>query len=281
MASALCIVVGALLLATWGASTAALAALEDGTIIEDATARVIATEAAQNVVVEAGTDRVLEALAGVGVSTDIPGMRALVESLIASVVSSQGFADATHAQAAAVRQQVVKQLQDGGTGPITVSLDFSVEVNAALTSLPLVGDSLPSVSVPPVPVEVMDAQTADAARTTWGWLETARAWCGWLGLGFLALGIVVSFRKRWYAAKVALAVAAMSAGAWLVLTWVDASTVATWLPGEGLADAVLVDIADHAKANVASTMGWVALGAMMMAAVLLVLARSGSKGKSS
>ncbi len=52
IASALCIVLGALLIATWAASAAALDAIENTTVLEDAVARAVTTDAAQDALVD-------------------------------------------------------------------------------------------------------------------------------------------------------------------------------------------------------------------------------------
>ena len=139
---------------------------------------------------------------------------------------------------------------------------------------------LPDVTVPGVPVQVMDAQTADSARNAWHWLNIAKSWFGWLGLAFVALGILVSYRKRWFFAKLALAVAAISGVVWFVMTYAEPSRIAEFVPGAGVADAIVTEIVRGVQNTVATAMGYVALGAMIVALVLFGLARRGRKGES-
>jgi len=161
IASALCIVLGALLIATWAASTAALSAIEEGTVIEDATTKAIATDAAQQELVTNGTEVVLGALDQAGINSNIPGIEAITREIVDAVVESDAFANVVHAQTQSVREQVVEALESTTTGPIVVTLDFSDEVNARLGQIPVIGGALPTVAVPGVPVEAMDADTAD------------------------------------------------------------------------------------------------------------------------
>ncbi|MGC4174870.1 LPXTG cell wall anchor domain-containing protein [Demequina sp.] len=277
-ASALCIALGALLIATWAASMAALDALENGTVIEDTTARAITTDVARETLVDQGTTAVLDALEDAGFNTDIPGVEGITSGIIDAVVTSDAFITLVHTQTASVRTQVVDALNSPGEGPVVVTLDFSDEVNARLGQIPIIGDSLPTIVVPGLPVQVMDEQTADTVRTTWHWLQIAKTWFGWAGLALIGLGILVSRRKRWFFAKVATAVAVISAVVWLVMVRLEPQAIANLLPGAGVADAIVIDLVYQAKNSIATTMGWVALGAMIVALVLFTLAARGGHG---
>jgi hypothetical protein len=277
LASALCIVLGALLVATWAASVAALDAIENGTVIEDATARAITTDLAQTALVDNGTTAVLDALADQGIDTDTPGIEGITRGIIESIVSSDAFVNVVHSQTKSIREQMVAALNGEGSGAISVSLDFSDQVNALLGEIPVIGDSLPQISVPGVPVQIMDEDTADTARTTWHWLHIAQQWFGWIGLALFAVGILVSFRKRWFLAKVSLAVGVMSGLIWLAMRALEPQTLAERLPGGGVSDAIVIEIVNHAKGTVATAMGYVALGAMIVSLVLFTLAARGRK----
>ncbi len=166
-----------------------------------------------------GTDEVLKALDNAGINTDLLGLEAIVSNLVAAFVASDTFVDTVHAQTGSVREQTVDALNAGGDGPITVTLDFSDQVNEKLAQIPVIGSALPTIAVPGVPVEVMDAQTADSARNSWHWLHIAKQWFGWLGLVFVAIGLLVSYRKRWFFAKVSLAVGVAAGAIWAAMTF--------------------------------------------------------------
>lgn len=276
--SALCIVLGALLIATWAASWAALNSIENGTVIEDATARAIVTESAQTALVENATEQVLIALDAAGIDSTTPGIEGITQALIAAIVSSEGFVDLVHAQTKSIREQVVASLNGDETGSITIELDLSPQVNDKLAQIPVIGDSLPEIAVPSIPVQVMDDATADRARTAWDALHFAKAWFLWIGLAFVALGILVSHRKRWYFAKLFLAIGVIAGVLWLLLTAFEPQTIAERIAGGGVVDAVIVEIVSHAQGTVVTTMGWVAVGAMMVSLVMFGLASRGTKG---
>ena len=282
--SALCIVVGAALLAAWVAATAALTAIEDSTVVEDAATRVIQGDAAQRALVSKGSDAVLGALSDQGVSTDIPGLTIAVRTLVEAFVSSEDFAAGVNAQVKSVREQVVASLNSDATGAVVVTLDFSDQINAKLDHVPVVGPSIPDLTVPGIPVQVMDESTAGEVRSAWHVLHVAQDWFGWLGLAVLAAGIIVSHRRRWYLAKAALAIAVMGGIGWAVLTFAQPDAIASWIPGESVVDQVVVEIfRDDAAGDVARTLGIVALGATMVAVVLFILSartRGPKKGSS-
>jgi len=283
-ASALCIIVGAALLAAWVAAMAALTAIEDSTVIEDAAARVIQSDSAQLALVTQGSDAVITALADQGVNTDIPGLKAAVRTIVESIVSSDEFTAAVNAQVKSVREQVVANLNGDNTGPIVVTLDFTDEVNKRVEQIPIIGPSIPDLTVPGVDVQVIDAETADSVRSAWDALHWIADWCGWLALAVLALGMLVSHRRRWYLAKAALAIAVLSGIGWAIVKFVQPSTIESWIPGEGVADQIIVEIfRDDAAAAVAKNLGIVALGAAIVAVVLFILsarARGPKKGSS-
>lgn len=273
LASALCIILGSLLLAVWAAATTALTAIEGTTVVEDAASRAIASEPAQEVLVSQGSDLVLKALDTQGVNTDIPGLEFAVRTLVEAVVSSEEFAATVNAQVKSVRQQLVEELNTDGTGPIVVTVDVSDQVNIRLEQIPVVGPSLPDITVPGFPVQVMDAETADSVRGAWDWLHFAQDWCGWLGLALLALGLLASHRRRWYLAKAALAIAIMSGIGWLVFANAEATDIVSWIPGEGILDQVVIEVFRHdAVASIERTLGFIALGAMIVAVILFIIA---------
>lgn len=275
--SALCILIGAALLAMWAAAWVALTAIEDSTVIEDSTARALASNAAKEAIIETGTERTLLALSTAGVSLDIPGLETAVETLVAAVVNSGTFSQVVHSQAGSIREQVVTDLNGPGVGSVTVTLDFTEAVNAGLGELPFVGDSIPHVKVPGVPVEVMDEDTGDSARLLWDRMHVAKQWFGWLGLTFLALGMVVSYRKRWYLMKVAWAIAAISAAVWAFFTFAEPQTIANLIPGGVISNAIVLELIASAEGPVATNMAYVALGSTALALVLYLIAAAGNR----
>jgi len=278
IASAICIVLGALCIATWAASWAALDAIREGTVIEDVTARAIASQGAQDALVENGTEQVLLALEEAGIDSTTPGIEGTTAALIKALVSSEAFNNLVHAQTKSIREQMVVALDSDGPGAITITINLSDEVNMRLEQVPVIGSSIPEIAVPGIPVQVMDDATAAKARTVWDALHFAKQWFGWLGLALVAIGILVSNRKRWFFAKLALAVGVISAAVWLVMTLLEPQTLAERIPGGGVADALIVELVHQVKGTVATVMGYVALGAMIVALLLFILASRGTKG---
>lgn len=276
-ASALCIVVGALLIAAWAASWATLNAIKDSTVIEDSTARAIESEAAQDALISEATEQVLIALDNAGFNASAPGVEGITAALIEAIVSSDEFIALVHDQTRSLREQVVEELDGDEPGAITVTLDLTPQVNERLAQVPVIGGSIPEVTVPGIPVQVMDEATAEKARTAWDVLHFGKQWFGWMGLALIVLGVLVSHRRRWYFAKLTLAFGIAAGLIWLVVTRFEPITVAQNTPGGGASDAVIVEILRQAQGTVATTMGYLALGAMMVSLVLFILASRGAK----
>jgi len=277
LVSAVCIVLGSLLIAVWAASWVALSALENGTVVDSAAATAIDSPVVREQIASAMGDQAVAALGRAGVDTAAPGLEVTVRAALTAAARSSAFGELLASQISVVREQFVAALQDSDADgrPITVSINVTDFFNEKMSSAPVVGSLLPNVTVPPVSVEVLGAQKADDARRAYDWMTIAATWFLWLGLGVLALGIVVSHRRRWFLAKVSLAIAAMSAGAWAILTFVDPATIIRWLPGgsggaaSGVVSAV---IAAEAGPSLARRMAIVAIAAMVVAGILFALA---------
>lgn len=282
--AAVCILLGAALIAVWLASAAALGTIDDSEAVASVAREVAMSEETHAAVSEQATAAVLDALESAGVD-GIPGVEAVVEAIVAAVVDSQSFADAVQAQAGAAGQQVLEGVRSG-SGPLVVTVDISDAVNERLETIPVVGPLLPDVVVAPIPVQVADAAAADQARSALDRLEWAARWAGWLGLGVIAVGFVVTTRRRWYVAKAAAAISAFCGLTWAAITFGDPAALAADIPGGigGTAPGVVLDaLARHAGPRVADAMAFAAIGAMIIAVVLLgaawLLTRSRKKSE--
>lgn len=272
--SALCIVVGALLGAAWLAATALVGTVEDGGAAGQVSQFVADDPQVLDAAADAGTERVVEALRGAGV--DFPGLDAIVAQVVSAAVHSEAFTNAVRAQAESAGEQLVSGVTSG-SGPLVVMVDISEPVNDGLGAIPLVGPRLPHITIPPIPVQVASEDQAQGARDAYDRVEWVANWAGWLALTLIAAGLLISHRRRWYLAKAALAVGVACGLGWALATFGDPGELVAALPG-GLAGTapgeVVTMLADHASESVASVLGFAAIGAMIIAGVLLVVARA-------
>lgn len=277
--SAVCILLGSVLIAVWAVSSVALSALENGTVVDKAAVAAIDSPAVRESIASAMGDRALAALGSAGVDTQAPGVEAAVRAALTAAARSNALGALLASQITAVREQFVAALQDTAAlgRPIDVSIDVSQLLNEKVSSLPVVGAALPTVTVAPVSVEVLSVQRADDARRAYDWMTIAASRFLWLGLAVFALGVVVSPRRRWFFAKVALALAVMSGGAWAVLTYADAATVGRWMPGGSggaVAGVLGAVIATEGGPSLARRMAIVAIAAIIVAGILFAVAWS-------
>jgi hypothetical protein len=97
-------------------------------------------------------------------------------------------------------------------------MDVSATVNKQLGEIPVVGSQIPRVSVAPVQVEVVSADSFNKARTAYSRLEFAKHYFLWIGAALILLGLAVSTRRLYVVAKFLIAVGAMALAVVAILT---------------------------------------------------------------
>jgi len=272
--SAICTVLAAVLGVVWIAAQTVVRSVDERAAVHEFTQSFVEDPQVLDAAVGAGTARVTEALSSAGI--EFPGLDLIVGEIVNAVVYSDAFASAAQAQAASAADQLLDSIKDE-SGPMVVTIDISDAVNERLEQIPFVGSSLPDITIAPIPVEVANEEEADGVRTAYDRLQWAATWAGWLALGLLVLGLIVSHRRRWYPAKAALALGVASAVGWALVTYTEPGTVLASLPGglEGTGPADVVSgLVDDAATDIASVLGFVAIGAMIIAVVLFGAARA-------
>ncbi|WP_084103379.1 hypothetical protein [Demequina sp. NBRC 110056] len=281
--SALCILAGTLLIAGWAVSSVVVRAVEDGTALRGITEHAMDSAAVRSEVAAQVTAQVLDALADAGITVGGTLIEQAVEGALDSAVASPAFRDAVLDEADAAHAQFADALADPAreSAPLVLDVDVSGAVNARIDDIPAVGGAIPDVDVPLVGIEVMDAATFDSAREGYARVAWVAAWGLWVGLGLLALGIVVSHRRRWFVAKVLvlLGVICLAVGAAIAL--LGPETVATLVPGgrDGALGSLWHDVlADEAAPVVMERSFWIAGAALVGAAIAgLVASMAGGR----
>jgi len=280
LVSALVILAGAALVVTWVFAWASLRAVEDGAIARTLTRAALASPAVTEHIGTVVQQQASASLAERGVDLGAVGFDDELAAIITSLARSDEFEDLVLDQVDAVHAVVKDELarEDRPPGPLVVSVDVDTAVNARLGELPLVGPSLPDVALEPVPIELMSADSFEKARTGYERLEFARAYFLWAGLALIAIGLLVSTRRRYVIAKFLLAAGAMALVAAAVLTVIPASTLANALPGAGdgpFADLVGEAVGKRAIGGVTRTLFLGGIGAIAAAGVAGLLGRLG------
>lgn len=231
--SALSIVVGVALIAGWALANAIVTLVEDGTAVRSMTSRALDTPALTDVLANDLSSRTGAALRDQGINLTALGLDGQLDEAFSRAVDSQSFRSALTNQVDEAHGQFSDQLTDStrGPAPLTVSVNFSGLINDRVDQLGGPAALLPDVNVPPVDLQVLEAERFEQVREAYGTVLTVHTWGLWLGLGALALGMLVSHRKRWFVAKALFGVAALTLGLSGVVTVLGPEAFARFLPG--------------------------------------------------
>jgi len=281
--SALSILVGALLVATWAVSQFVVGAVEDGTAAQRITAGVLSSPLALSQISgELGDAAVAKLDTGL-VDVEALGLDEPIRNAITGVVNSEAFSAAVQTQVALSHDQLENELTDDDRvpAPLVLNIDVSSLINDGIDEVPAVGAVAPDVSLSPVPVQLLSADDFEDARTTYRFMQFAAAWFLWAGIALMVLGMLISSRKRWFPAKALLAVGVFSLSVWALLTWTDPETIAGWLPGgeTGSVGTIIVNaFTEESAGAIAGRMMWWGV-ISLVAAALFALVAVGMKGR--
>lgn len=273
--SALLILVGGLLIVLWAVSGVAVTAVEDGTAAYGIAEQALDNPAVIEELGEQAADSAVAALDARGVDLDRFGLELALRLAIEQAVASDAFRDALLVQVASVQEQVAVALTDAlrTPGPLTVEIDVSGYVNAAVDGIPVVGASVPDVALTPLEIEAVDQQTFETVRTSYAVISWLAVWGVWCGIALIVVGMFVTRRLRWFLAKTGLAVAAFAGGGWLVLHLWGVDALARSVPGQGGAVGELLTriLTEEAVPLVESRLAAVAIWAAVAALVMFLV----------
>lgn len=277
--SALAIVVGAVLIASWAVSNVVVNSVKDGTAVVSLATRLMDTPAVVNQISADLGDAAVDQL-------DVPvpdavsaGIDSTVRESVDDLVHSEEFTSEVESQIGAAHSDFADALTEDARepAPFVLYLDASPLVNDRIDAIPVVGSAAPDLALAPVPVEVLDAEAFEDTRTVYGLMEFAEQWFLWAGVALVLVGIVISPRKRWFIAKLLLSVGVLSLGVWAVLTFNDPQTVAGWLPGgeSGAVGTVVVEtFTSDATPSITQRMLWWGAISLAGSAVFALVAAS-------
>lgn len=259
--SAVMIVLGALFIATWAVSQVVVEAVQDGSAVAGITEAILDSPGALAEVGDQLGDAAIDALADSAIDLAALGLDGAIRDQVTQLVQSEAFAAEVKRQAVNSQSQFEGALTDDARqpGPLVLMMDASPLVNARVDEIPLVGGLVPDLKIAPIPVEVASADTIEDARTAYGFMQFAATWFIWMGIALVAIGLLVSVRKRWFLAKTLLAVGVISIGVWALLTFVPPETIAGWYPGgsdSSVSTIVVETFTEVSAPSVASRMMW-------------------------
>lgn len=231
--SALSLLAAAVLIAGWALAQAVVGLVENGTAARTVTERALESPAVMSAVSSDLTDRTAQALSDRGLNLSALGLQGQLNQLIGAAVNSDVFRAALLAQVDQAHAQFAEQISapHRHRAPLTLSVDLSDTVNARLTELGGPAAALPDLQVPPVNVQVMEAERFDQARNAYSTLLWFEVWGLWLGLTALAVGVLISHRRQWFFAKAFFGVGVIALGVGGIFTVLGPDTITTFLPG--------------------------------------------------
>lgn len=228
-------VLGVLALLAWVASAFVVKQVEDGTAVTGIAQKVVAQPAVAKIITEQAQVLVNASLKQNGIDVAALGIQSTVDNAVAATVASPVFQEKLAAAVDAARASIASQLTSPASAgqPLVVSLDVGSVLASTIASIPVVGALVPKLTVEPLSIPVASANEFGKVRTAYSAIRKIAAWGGWIGLLLVAIGIVLTPRKRWLI-PLGLLSAGIGAGAlWAVLSWFTVDRLAWFLPAEG------------------------------------------------
>ncbi|WP_297082890.1 hypothetical protein [uncultured Demequina sp.] len=275
--SAICIIVGAFLVAAWAVSSVVVNAVEDGTALRGIAERALDTPAVRAAIASDATDRALGAIADAGAGAVVPLVEGAIATGIDAAVDSPGFKEAALDAVDDAHAQFTEALTDAlrEPAPLVIEVDVSDAINARIDDLPAVGEVIPEVTVPPVAVEALDAETFETTRSAYARIAWTAAWGLWCGIASLTIGILVSARRRWFVPKVLLALGVISLAFGAAIAVLGPETITRFVPGgdDGALSTLWRDVLTEEAAPVVMRRAtWLGAAALAGAAVAAAFA---------
>ncbi len=233
--SALCIVVSAIVIIFWALAHVAVNAVEDGTAVRGMTERALNSQAVRDALSNDLTSRTVAALRDQGVDLVGLGLEGTVNEVISRGIATDAFRSTVLEQVEDAQAQVSEQLTDPARqpSPLAITVDLSQSVNARLGDVGGPIAALPSLSLPAVTMEVLDTHQFEQTRFAYGGLRWLQKWGLWAGLAVLALGLLISSRRRWFVPKVLLAIGVAGVGVGVIIAARGPESFVMTMAGDG------------------------------------------------
>ena len=232
--SAVAILAGSALLVAWLVAFALVKSVEDGSAARGVAQVAVKSPLLMDRVSGEIYARASDSLRDLGLDVEALGVGGAVRSAADAVTASDEFERLLLDNVDAASEQLHRELTDRHrpAGPFVVEVDASEAVGDQLREVPVVGDSLANVKLRPVPVEVLSAAQFETARDSYDKLEFARSAFLWMGLACLAIGLVVSTRKRYVLGKFLVAVGTLALLGGLILVVLTPERLVELAPGD-------------------------------------------------
>ena len=271
----LVITIGVLVLGLWLSARFIIQSVEDGTVISGLASTALNLGSTQSKIAEQAQSSIDSQLTAQGIDPTAPGIQTELSEGIAAAVASDEFIDAVIDLIREAEDSLVAQLTDDSLPltPLTLTLNISEPLYAALATNPQLVDLIPASAVEPVPIPILEEENVEKFRGGYDWVERVNTWGLWIALGLLGIGFLLIRKKRWILPKLFLGAGLFVLGLWALARWLDAEKIVGWLPEDAdestrsaIRDLIPQETIDNAEA---SLLKW-AIVLLVISAVLYV-----------
>ena len=276
--AAFLVLLGAMMLVSWNVAGKAVSAIESGEAATNLTQKLLddpnfADAAAQRI-----ADGLVERTQGNLIGRIVAAFEPEIKQAIVRVLESDQVNAAVTKSVSQVEKQLTDELTDPNrpSGPFTVSIDLSDRVNARIDQIPVIGSFIPSVTVPPIQRDLIDAQTFDSIRQVYSGIKLVATWGLLVGILLIVGGFFVAPRSRWYWPQAILGTAVLVLAVSIAVRRVIPAQVANAVPGgsnSGGGTFVRDFLNDNATGPIATRLLLMAIWALVLAALFAVIAR--------
>ncbi len=282
------ILFGVIALIVWALAFFAVKTIEDGSVVTNLASSALNNPAVTNLVTEAAQELVGDSLEGEGLDLSAIGLDGTVDDVISSFIGSDSFQNGIADAVGAAHADFTDQLtgEDRAPAPLSVNLDLSSILGEELQDQPVLGALVPDdLVVPPIAVQVLDASSFERVRDVYSWIAGIAKVAGWIGLGLILFGILVSPNKRWILPKFLLGLGIASTMAWLLVATINVERLAAFIPGGGadgtIGSAIVDFIPQETIDGVAVRILQFGIGSFVASLALYFLVKALSRKKSS
>ncbi|MFN3865488.1 MAG: hypothetical protein ACK4MD_02100 [Demequina sp.] len=233
LVSAVCIIAAAALIAWWAVASVIVTQIEDGAAVRGITERALDSPTVMAALSAELSDRAQAELAAQGLHLAALGLDDDLDEAISRAVATEAFRATVLDQVDDAHGQVSEQLTDSlrEPAPLVVTVDLSDAVNARVADLGGFAAAAPEIAVPPVTLHLLDEAQFENTREAYERTMWAQQWGLWIGLGLLALGWIVSYRRRWFLAKLLMGIGLICLAFGGAVALIGPETITTFLPG--------------------------------------------------
>lgn len=270
--AAFMVLLGAMLIVAWAVAGRVVERIDSGEAATNITQKLLAEPELAEGVANRIQLEIETRVADTPLRFLVSAFEAEIHDALVSVLTSDAVTEVVTNSVGRLEQQITDEVTDPNRpeGPFVVTINPSERINARLDEVPVVGFLIPEITVEPITVELIEAETFEDVRSIYQALNIVAMWAIWAALLLIIAGFWVAPRSRWYWAQAAVGAGFIVLAVSFAISRLVPSSVANAVPGgaEGGAGKFLSEfVSEHTIAPMTSIL----LGLAFVALVLAVL----------